>query len=144
MKKRNKTYRQLEREKKEAKRIRIRSPFHHLRISTNLPLIAPSLPPRELSLPHSANTPPHHSTAHTRADKAQVPDPSRRDIPLATPAHRAGDDSAAGYCHSTQPLWCASCGMFGIPTMRAGYQNLRICGKETRLGCDVFARHVRA
>ena len=34
--------------KKRSNAYRIRSPFHHLQIRTNFPLIAPSLPPRSL------------------------------------------------------------------------------------------------
>ena len=134
---------------KRSKAYRIRSPFYHLQIRTNLPL-APSLSP-----PRSTNTPLHPSKPHTRATKAQVLDLSRRGVPQmkltpssssrlspVAPAHRVGDKGAAGHYPSTLLPWGASSGTLCIPTMRAGCQNLRICGKETRLGCAFFGRHV--
>ena len=129
----------LNAKRKETMRIETVDPFHRLRIRTNF--LLPLLPPTLYFLPSFSQCASTSLKTVYPSGQGQIPDHSKRDIhqpsqhnphlriyPI-TLAHRLSDKGAAGHFPSALPQWCASSGMFRIPTVLARCRALRIYGK---------------
>ena len=129
----------LNAKRKETKRIETVAPFHRLRIRTSF--LLPLFPPTLSFLPSFGQCASTSLKTVYLSGQGQIPDHSKRDIHQpgqhnphlriypTTLAYRLSDKGAAGHCPSALPQWCASSGMFRIPTVLARCRALRIYEK---------------